>query len=122
MSIEDEPKAEDAAPVAETAYARGSAASARAVTHSHFDDGSELIVVGSEGSRSSSGAGGNDGDRTSRGTLHRARRKSWRSAGPCRARLPSRARPGTDSPQQPPPRTTSMQWPGTTLGLSFGSR
>jgi hypothetical protein len=60
MSIEDEPKAEDAAPVAETAYARGSAASARAVTHSHFDDGSELIVVGSEGFRSSSGAGGND--------------------------------------------------------------
>lgn len=32
--------------------------SPRVVTHSHFDDGSELIVVGSEGFRSSSGAGG----------------------------------------------------------------
>lgn len=58
MNVQEDPK--DAAPVAETARARASAPSPRVVTHSHFDDGSELIVVGSEGFRSSSGAGGND--------------------------------------------------------------
>jgi hypothetical protein len=60
MTVEDDPTAEDAAPVAETAHARVSVPSVRVVTHSHFDDGSELIVVGSEGFRSSSGAGGED--------------------------------------------------------------
>jgi hypothetical protein len=53
-------KRQDAAPVAETEHARASVPSARVVTHSHFDDGSELIVVGSKGFRSSSGAGGDE--------------------------------------------------------------
>jgi hypothetical protein len=62
VSVEDDPKAEGqaAAPVAETAHARASVPPVRVVTYSHFDDGSELIVVGSEGFRSTSGLGGND--------------------------------------------------------------
>jgi len=44
----------------EAVDARGSAPSPRVVTHSHFDDGWEEIVVGSEGFRSSSGIGGQD--------------------------------------------------------------
>lgn len=58
MDVQDDPK--DAAPVAETAEASVSVPPARVVTHSHFADGSEEIVVGSEGFRSSSGAGGQD--------------------------------------------------------------
>jgi hypothetical protein len=60
MTVEDDPKAKAAAPVAETAHARVSVPPVRVVTHSHFDDGSEEIVVGSEGFRSASGAGGQD--------------------------------------------------------------
>jgi hypothetical protein len=56
--MQDDPK--DAAPVAETARVRVTVPPVRVVTHSHFEDGSELIVVGSEGFRSSSGAGGSD--------------------------------------------------------------
>jgi hypothetical protein len=58
MDVQDD--RQDAAPVAETAHARVSVPPVRVVTHSHFDDGSEEIVVGSEGFRSSSGAGGED--------------------------------------------------------------
>lgn len=46
--------------MAKTAHARVSVPSPRVVTHSRFDDGSEEIVVGSEGFRSSSGAGGGE--------------------------------------------------------------
>jgi hypothetical protein len=47
--MQDDPK--DAAPVAETARVRVTVPPVRVVTHSHFEDGSELIVVGSEGFR-----------------------------------------------------------------------
>jgi hypothetical protein len=66
MGLEDDPTVEPAPPgakpgdvsvLAETAHARGSALSPRVVTHSHYPDGTEEIVVGSEGFRSSSVAG-----------------------------------------------------------------
>jgi hypothetical protein len=56
--MQDDPR--DAAPVPETAHAKASVPPVRVVTHSHFDDGTEEIVVGSEGFRSSSGAGGQE--------------------------------------------------------------
>ena len=46
--------------MAETAHPKASVPSPRVVTHFHFDDGSEEIVVGSEWFRSSSGAGGGE--------------------------------------------------------------
>jgi hypothetical protein len=60
MSNEKDPDARPASPVVETARGRGSIPSARAVSHSHFDDGSESIVIGSVEFRSSSLTGGED--------------------------------------------------------------
>jgi hypothetical protein len=69
MSLDGDPEAEAASPAAETgdvtvaagsAHATASASSPRVATHSHYPDGTEEIVIGGEGFRSSSRAAGED--------------------------------------------------------------
>jgi hypothetical protein len=69
MSLDGDPEAEAASPAAETgdvtvaagsAHATASAFSPRVATHSHYPDGTEEIVIGGEGFRSSSRAAGKD--------------------------------------------------------------
>ena len=69
MSLGDDPEVEAASPAAETgdvaaaagsAHVTTSAFSPRVATHSHYPDGTEEIVIGGEGFRSSSRAVGED--------------------------------------------------------------
>jgi hypothetical protein len=60
MGVEEDPEVGAAVVRPPTAHAEASVPSPRVVTHSHHDDGSESIVVGSKQFRSSSTTGGQD--------------------------------------------------------------
>ena len=135
MSLDGDPEAEAASPAAETgdvtvaagsAHATASAFSPRVATHSHYPDGTEEIVIGGEGFRSSSRAAGEDrrqhfqllGDR-------RPAQKEQDVLQACRSlrgALHRKERPGVHSRYRPLRQTTLTRSPRTALGLSFESK
>lgn len=135
MSLDGDPEAEAASPAAETgdvtvaaesAHATASAFSPRVATHSHYPDGTEEIVIGGEGFRSSSRAAGRIGGSTSSywaiGALPRTSRMYYRPADRCAARFTAKERPGVHSRYHPLRQTTLTRSPRMALGLSFESK
>jgi hypothetical protein len=135
MSLDGDPEAEAASPAAKTedvtvaagsAHATASASSPRVATHSHYPDGTEEIVIGGEGFRSSSRAAGEDRRQHFQllaiGGLPRTSRMYYRPAGRCAARFTAKEGRGVHSRYRPLQQTTLTRSPRTALGLSFESK